>query len=350
MHAYMIAARRAALLPMLAFAAACSDGSTAPAPLEPGNGNPPPGQQPPPVNVPPARTIASVELTGASEVVAGYQGQVQATARAQDGSVVETPFNWGSSDPAIASIDAHGSITARAVGTVTITASVGARSASRQVTVVPRLATRLQITAPTRELQRGDEAYFGVVVLDQHGQLIVDAPWALRSSDPSIVEVVDRHVKPVRAGAATVTITSGNAVATALVRVAAETRYPLREVNHKALPAVMLETVEPQQHGSTTRQLVLVEGLLTLSNSGDGFTQRTVMEEWVTTVFQGSTIRSKVATHVQTQLGRYTIDATGHTVLHPTEGAPVIGTTVGMYGLRLVDYQQAGTWIYEFWR
>ena len=358
MPAYITFARRAALLAVIALAAACSDDSRSPVVVDP----PPPGNEGPGNGGNPgngnANAVQSISITGDREFVHTYQGSIQATPLKADGSAADAPVSYTSSNGAIVTIDASGTMRGVAPGTATITASAGGKSLDWQVTVVSRQATTIELQAPmTRELMRGDTLHFGVLVLDQKGQLMPQAAWTLGVSDPSIVAVIStvpfgtQAVVPIRTGASNVTITSGGASLTTLVRVAAETVYPLRELNDQALPATLLETSMREGQATITSRLILKEGSLRLSNSSDAFTQRMVIEEWKYTDFNGNVIAQKVATNVSSVSGRYNIDATGHTVLVPDDGGPsVIGTTVGMYGMRLVEYQMGKTFIYEFWR
>lgn len=355
MSAYITTARRAALLALVAFAAACSDSSAPIVEPPPGGGNPGNGGNNGGNN---GSAVASISITGDREIVEMYAGQLQGTALKADGSAADAQVSYASSNTAIVTIDATGAMRAVAPGSATITASAGGKSLDWQVTVQPRQATTIELGSSfNRELMRGDTLHFQVLVHDQKGQLMPQAAWTLSVSDPTVIGVVStvpfgtQAVVPIRTGASNVTIVSGGASLTKQLRVAAETRYPLRELNGKALPAVMLETSMRQGEATIKRQLVLAEGSLTLSNSSDRFTQRMVIEEWEITELQGNTIKTKLATNVSETKGSYNIDATGHTVLFPDDNGPsVIGTTVGMYGIRLVEYQAGKTFIYEFWR
>ena len=347
MSAYAAPARRAALFAAIAILAACSS-DTSTAPNTPPAGKPP-VQQPADTAKQP-QGVARIELSGDQEVVFSYMGWLQAAPKTADGAPANVAVTWQSSDPTIVEIDAVGGMIGRKVGTVVVTARIGDVTATRSVTVVARQATTLQVTPWQWELHRGDVANIDVLVLDQHRQHIDDAPVAFSVSDPSIVQVVGRELRPLKAGAVTVTITSGNVVAKTPLRVAARTEYPLHEVNRRALPAIAFESEETLPNGRILHQLVVTEGKLSLSNSDDRFTQRLVVEEWQVSDVNGYQMRSKLATHVQESSGRYAIDATGHTVLHGDDGRSIIGTTTGTRGVEMTDYQQGGSWTFHFWR
>lgn len=344
MHAYIASARRAFLLATIALVAACSSNdSTAPA-----DG---PDQVPPTDTIPtPSPAVASIDVSGDLEVVATYMGWLQAVPRRADGSPANVTVTWRSSDASVIEVDAVGGMIGRKVGSAEISASVGNVVVRRTVTVVPRLATSMQVTPFTWELQRGDVASIGVVVLDQKRQYLADAPIAYSVSDPSIVEVVGSELRPLKAGKVTVTITSGGLVATTPLTVAAASVYPLKEVNMKALPAVAFQSQEYLPHGRVVRQLIITEGKLTLSNSSDRFTQRLVVEEWEETHFNGNVIRTKLAQNESFSRGSYTIDASGQAAMRPDDSDAIYGRLTGTRGIELMSSEGGTSLVYHYWR
>lgn len=354
MPAYITTTRRAALLALIAFTAACSNEGTAPRsddrppPADTGNGGNNGGNNGGGNNG--GQTVASIDIGGDAQVVVTYMGFLSATPRKADGSVAQASVTWQSSDPAILEVNEVGGMIGRRTGTAVVTASAGGRSVTQAVTVVPRMPTSMQVTPWAWQLQRGDVAHIEVLVLDQHRQYLEEAPIAFSVSDPSIVEVVGRELKPLKAGAVTVTITSGNVTATTPLRVAESTTYPLMEINRGALPNVIFESIESMPYGWVKHQLVVTEGSLVLSNSSDRFRHRIVVEERTLSNINGNQMVTKGATHVQEKRGRYVIDATGHVALIADDGESVIGTVTGTRGIELTDYQHSGTKIYHFWR
>ena len=83
--------------------------------------------------------VASVEVSPSAEMI-GLGSTLQLTAEAFDENgeaVAGVEFSWESSDAAIATVDAGGLVTGVAVGTATITASVGGAQGTAEITVGP---------------------------------------------------------------------------------------------------------------------------------------------------------------------------------------------------------------------
>lgn len=102
--------------------------------------------------------LVSVQLTPTTATIAsGLTQQVTARGTFSDGSQrdVTALLQWDSSATAVASVSSAGLVTALTPGTTTITASLGAASASMNVVVgAPRLQ-RLDVTAPSLSLAKG---------------------------------------------------------------------------------------------------------------------------------------------------------------------------------------------------
>ena len=118
-------------------------------------------------------------------------------------------IDWESSDPAVATVDADGLVTARGNGTTTVTASSGSVSMSVQVSVRQRIAS-LTVSTDTLTLEALDETrQLLATARDANGHAMsADIRW--RSSDDSIA-IVDAGglVTAKGHGTATVTATSG---------------------------------------------------------------------------------------------------------------------------------------------
>ena len=113
---------------MLAAAAACSgDGPTGPGG---GTGNPPP---------PAAKTVASVEVAPETIVLQlNETRQIWATPLAADRTpLTDRAVQWATSDSAVAFVTAHGTVWARSLGTVVLTATVEGKQGQAQVEVLP---------------------------------------------------------------------------------------------------------------------------------------------------------------------------------------------------------------------
>ena len=89
--------------------------------------------------VPVMQPVASVQVSPSAETI-GLGSTLQLTAEAFDENghaVAGAEFSWESSDAAVATVDAGGLVTGVAVGTATITASVGGAQGTAEITVGP---------------------------------------------------------------------------------------------------------------------------------------------------------------------------------------------------------------------
>jgi hypothetical protein len=67
-----------------------------------------------------------------------------------------TGATWRSSDPAIATVDSTGIVTARKAGIVTISAEAGGVRGTKTYAVTPKPAERLLIDLPSKPIRSGD--------------------------------------------------------------------------------------------------------------------------------------------------------------------------------------------------
>ncbi len=134
------------------------------------------------------------------------------TATVYDTDNVEIPgamVTWTSSDPAVASVDTNGLVTAVARGNATITAALDGKSDSAAISVVLP-AARVEVDPSTATLTSvGATKQLTAKVYDTNDDVITDAPVAWTSGDPSVA-TVNRigMVTAIGSGAATITATS----------------------------------------------------------------------------------------------------------------------------------------------
>ncbi len=83
---------------------------------------------------------------------------------------------WSSSDPAVAAIDRWGNVTALKAGTVTITATVDATSATIRHDTAPFPARSLQITTREERIRTGDVVHLTATATTQDGRTVTDVP------------------------------------------------------------------------------------------------------------------------------------------------------------------------------
>ncbi|HUQ84061.1 MAG TPA: protein kinase [Gemmatimonadaceae bacterium] len=127
--------------------------------------------------VPPALVVgAAVKLRG-----------VVRTARAADDDRERT-VEWRSSDPAIATISADGTLSARAPGQATVTATCEGIRGSATISVVNVSAATVVIAPPPSPLRLGDTVALKATVYDASGK-VVARPVRWRSTDPAVAPV-----------------------------------------------------------------------------------------------------------------------------------------------------------------
>jgi Bacterial Ig-like domain (group 2)/LVIVD repeat len=88
----------------------------------------------------------------------------------------EAVVSWNSSDPAVATVDRFGQVTARTRGTVEITASLEAARASKTYSVRPFPVTSLEITGGRDDARTGDVLAFTPRASGANGTPITDLP------------------------------------------------------------------------------------------------------------------------------------------------------------------------------
>ena len=91
--------------------------------------------------------IARIDMDPSSLVLpVGDHADVDATARAEDGAILQRTITWTSSNSAVASVDAQGKVTAHAQGTAIIKAHAEGQEAWTDVRVVEWVSTPLRWT------------------------------------------------------------------------------------------------------------------------------------------------------------------------------------------------------------
>lgn len=119
----------------------------------------------------------------------GESAQLQVMALDANGYPMNVDVNVSSSDPAVASVNAAGLVTAQANGTATVTATVGMMSSSVSVSVDQHVASVSLVPIDTSTLNTiGATVQLQAIARDANGHALpVEFDWA--SSDPSITTV-----------------------------------------------------------------------------------------------------------------------------------------------------------------
>ena len=158
-------------------------------------------------------------------------------------AVANAEFSWSAGDPAVASVDAAGLVTASGRGETTIIAAGGETSGEAAVSVAPS-ADVVTVTPPVASIAPGDELQLAASVVDRNGHPVAGAEPVWTSSDPRVATVYTSGtagialVRGVGEGPATVTASSGDAEGT--------TRLTVTRIrDHTALVALYTATDGP---------------------------------------------------------------------------------------------------------
>jgi len=141
-------------------------------------GDPPPPSVTIPVSVR-WNPITEVRINAGAErrLYAGTTLRHRAAALHGDGSQRPRPdVRWTSSDPAVASVDRFGNVTAHSAGPVVIAAEVEGTRGVLEYDVPELNASRLEIVGGASEARTGDVLSFTARVLDAEGREIHDVP------------------------------------------------------------------------------------------------------------------------------------------------------------------------------
>jgi hypothetical protein len=165
---------------------------------------------------PTSAVVSSVEVTPAAVMLtlAGESKPLTAVGRGADGTAVAGTATWASDDPAVARVDASGTVTAvAAVGSTTVTATVNG---------VSSLPTIVTITTPVdgAVLLTDSQIVSGPIAVDPAGEPAADAPYevvleGVTELSPGDI-VVNTESKPV-GGRVVSTTPEGDAVRVRLV-------------------------------------------------------------------------------------------------------------------------------------
>ncbi|WP_373065315.1 Ig domain-containing protein, partial [Gemmatimonas sp.] len=168
------------------------------------------------------RVVASVSLATNALTLPRYESQsMSLSVRDAAGRLLQgrVPV-WVSSAPAVASVSAAGVVTAQAVGTSTITATVDGLSTSATVIVIPPATiVRVELTPLASTLVVGRSQPLLATPRDSVGRALAGRMVSWSSSAPAVATVTDGAVMAVAPGTAIVTAAVEGRAATATITV-----------------------------------------------------------------------------------------------------------------------------------
>ena len=162
-----------------------------------------------------ATPVTSVTLNQTSaSLKAGETVTLTATVSPDDAT--DKTVTWSTSDESVASVS-NGVVTAKKVGTATITAKAGDKTATCTITVVPILVTGVSLDKSSLSMTEGDTQTL-IATVAPNNATNKNVSW---TSTDSTIAKVDQNgkVTAVKAGIATITITTedGGKTATCIV-------------------------------------------------------------------------------------------------------------------------------------
>ncbi len=277
--------RMAGLL-MLVMAAACSgDGPTGPG----GGTNPPP---------PAPKTVAAVEVAPETIVLQiNETRQISATPLAADRTpLTDRAVQWATSDSAVAFVTAHGTVWARSVGSVTLTATVEGKQGQARVEVSPPppppAVAYVRIT-PGEVTMSEDPATWKLTARTYaaDGTELSGRPVTWASGDSARLRVYSGgELAPYGAGTVTVTATSEGKQAAVRVTVPEwQKALALKGAAGLPLPAAFDAGTYVDDRGVThTVRRVVTDGALRFSFTGGRYEQRLTVQTYQDGVLVGT--------------------------------------------------------------
>lgn len=177
----------------------------------------------PPIVTPPVAVVTTVAIVPAGPVVErGLTITLAADVRDQFGAAMSgQPVSWSSANVAVAAVDAAtGLVTGNTIGSTSITASVGTKSAATPLVVAPPAVVSVTITPLASPLATGQTTQLVVSLRDRNGASVGVRPITWSSSDVTIASVdAAGRMLAVAVGATTISAASEGVTGTIAVLV-----------------------------------------------------------------------------------------------------------------------------------
>jgi uncharacterized protein YjdB len=207
-----------------------------------------------PVTVTPNTSVASITLTPTSSTVeAGALVVITATLRDGSGRVLTgRTVQWQSSNPAVATIGASGTVAGVTPGVTVVTASAEGRSASAQITVTPALVASITLTPQVASLAVGGSAVLTATPRDARGGVLTERTVQWLSANPAVATIsASGTVTGVAPGSTSVSATISGVTAFATITVT----------------STACGAVTPYVYGTTVSSLLGASGACTYSGA-----------------------------------------------------------------------------------
>ncbi len=159
-----------------------------------------------------AAAVASIDVAPLDLLLA-IQGTARVSATPKDArgrQLLGRRIAWTSRDRGVATVSDSGIVTGVAVGTTTLTASVGGRNAVVRVTVAPPSVAAVDVSPRAPTIQIGDTLRVSAIARDGGGRTIGGQRVTWVSSNPAVAPIsAEGRITGVAAGAATITALVG---------------------------------------------------------------------------------------------------------------------------------------------
>ena len=165
--------------------------------------------------------VKVIEVTPLAARLVGPPGTalpLQAVVKNSRNEPVPIPVTWSSSDDKIATVSPDGLVTSAGTGKATIMARVGDLQTAAEVSVDPRMVSKIVLLPATALVRVGDSQHYQVTVYGPDGTEIEGASARFASSNPSVASVDAAGIASgLKIGVATIRAQVGNLTAESTV-------------------------------------------------------------------------------------------------------------------------------------